>query len=61
MKQHRTHKRLNKYSLLFICGSMIGNNNFSSIVLFPMHPRGIVLFIIFTHDINKTRYFYLLN
>ena len=25
-----------------ICGSMIGNNNFSSVLLLPIHPRGIV-------------------
>ena len=25
-----------------ICGSMIGNNNLSSVFLLPIHPRGIV-------------------
>ena len=25
-----------------ICDSIIGNNNFSSLFLFPLHPSGIV-------------------
>ena len=29
-----------------ICGSMIGNNNFNSFFLLPIHPSGIASFIL---------------
>ncbi len=42
---HDPQKGSTNIVLLVICGSIIGNNSFNSVVLFPIHPSGIDLFL----------------